>query len=135
MTARFKARSDDGVDSRLFKKDSFVRSRGRSDGDDFLRTAFVEDFFRRDSVDEAEDGHLCIEQDSNLIFKLDRNVRRVRWEGAAQGLDVWGEWRQASRKGFAVGSVGTVIFHRDPQIHCEWFGRECANFSDDVFDC
>ena len=56
MTTCFKARSSDGIDSGLLKNDSFVRCRRRSDRKDSLRTAFVENLLRWNSIDAVAVG-------------------------------------------------------------------------------
>src|ERR1700722_2330307 len=135
MTTGFEAGSSDDVDSCLLKDNGFIRCRRGPDGEDSLRTAFVENFLRRDSVDEAEGGNLCIQQDSRLILEPDGNVGREGRARAAQGLNVPRKEGQASREGFAAGSARTFILHRDPQIHGKRSGSKRSNLSDYLFDC
>src|ERR1700733_6753251 len=119
MTTGFEAGCSDDVDSCLLKDNGFIRRRRCPDGEDSLGTAFVENFLRRNSVDETEGG----------------NVGREGRERAAHGLNVPRKEGQASREGLAAGSVRTFILHRDPQVHGKRFGSERSNLGDDVFDC
>jgi len=92
MAARFEARSDNDIDAGLFKSEGFGWCRGCSDSNDALGAAFVENLLRRDPDDEAEDGHLCVEQDARLVFKLDWSIRLVRRRRATQAAICLATW-------------------------------------------
>src|ERR1700677_4275035 len=135
MTARFKTRSDNHVDSCLIQNHGFGCCCRGSHRKDSLATAFVQDLLRRHSGDETEDRDLCIEQDAYLVFELDRDIGLIVRERCAQCFYMSCHVRKASREFVTARSACTRIFHRYPQIHCERLGSKFTDLSDDIFDC
>src|SRR5829696_748516 len=112
MASGFKARGDDDVHARLFERNRLIHRRRRPDGGDAAPAALIEDFFGRDSVDEAEGRYSLFEQNTDLIFKADRHVRRVAWENASHVFDVLSEIGKAATKSAFVGRKSPLILHR-----------------------
>jgi len=90
MSASVESGSYNHVDTGLFQSDGLVRSRRGTDRDDVLAMILFKNFVRRNAVDEREDRHLSIEENTRLIFK-------------AQGL-VWCELRLVRTERLKMGS-------------------------------
>src|SRR5579863_2035230 len=135
MPAGLEAGSGDGVDACLLERNGFIGCCGHANGDDVFRAAFLQNFFWRNSEDEAEYGHLRVEQHADLILDPNRRKRFVYRIRSSQSRKMCGERRKTSFEGIFVRSSGASVFHRNPQIHCERFGGKRANLCDYVFDC
>src|SRR6266571_5798673 len=133
MPAGFEAGSDDGIHAGLLKCRTLFGCSRRANRDDVFRSALIQDFLWWDPVDEAEHGHLRVQQDASLIFKSYPRKGFVFWTRRSQGCDMGSKWRKASVERVFIRRPSTFVFHRYPQVHCERFRCKGANLRDHVF--
>src|SRR6266853_229221 len=74
MAAGFEAGRHDRVDTSSLKCRSFVRRCRGSNRDDVLIPALVEDFARRNAVNEAKHGYVGVQKHARLIFEAHWHV-------------------------------------------------------------
>src|SRR5258705_11657556 len=134
MPSRFKARSSDDIYTRLVKRNRLIHCRCCSNDCDTAMMGFIEDFFARNSIDEAEGWYILFKQNPDLIFKANRIVRRVARENTLYVFDVLREIGKATMKSGFVGRKSSLVFHRHPKVHCKRFRCQGTNLSNDFSD-
>src|SRR5882724_13543424 len=134
MSPGFEARSDDGIHAGLLKYCTLFGCGRRANRHDVFRPALFQDFARWNPVDEAEYGHLLVQQDTSLILKSYPRIGFVLWTRRSQGRDMDSKWREASVERVFIRRSSTFVFHRYPQVHCERFRCKGPNLCDHIFD-
>src|SRR6266404_4345316 len=99
MSAGFEPGSDDGIHAGLLKCCSLIGCGRRANRDDVFRPALFQDFLWWDPVDEAEHGHLRVQQDASLIFKSYPRMGFVFWTRRSQRQAVSSERSESAKVG------------------------------------
>src|SRR4029450_3252376 len=119
MAPRFEAGRAAGIHAGVLKCRTLCGCRRRANRDDVFRPALFQDFSWWDPVDEAEHGHLLVQQDASLILKSYRRMGFGLWTRRSQGGEMDSKWREASVERVFIRRSRTFVFHRYPQVHCE----------------
>ena len=114
MSTCFKARRDDGINTRVLQGGRFVWCRRSANRDDAFRPTLIKNFCCRNSEYETESRYSFIYQDANLILKSDERIWLALWTRRLQFCEVARQRREASVESGFVRSLGTLIFHRHP---------------------
>src|SRR4029453_7209001 len=95
MSPGFETGSDDGIHAGLLKCRTLFGCGRRANREYVFRPTLFQDFLRWAAVDEAEHGHLRVQQDASLILKSYPRIGFVLWRRHSQGRDVGSKWRKA----------------------------------------
>ncbi len=134
MTTAFKTRSNDELHAGLFQCDGFIGGCRRANGNGVLPVGLVQNLLRRNSIDERERRHPGIKKDAYLVFESNGFMGRERGLSSSNCVDIRGQVRQGSIESGSIGCSRFLIFHRNPQIHCEGFRRQGTYLSNPLLD-
>src|SRR6267154_1022398 len=98
MSPGFEAGSDDGIHAGVLKCCTLFGCGRRANCHDAFCPALFQDFAWGNPVDETEQGYPFIQQDADLILKLNLRIGLILRARRPQGCDMDSEWRQAPVK-------------------------------------